>query len=239
MRPARQHSDAGSSMWPASSGDHDPSPQRPATAIPPSSTCRTTLPCLLPPLLAPSHQRRDSWPQPPDPPQRWRGAEESMRDWLEARVEEDKRRQAEEKTKQESLRLERRKVEMDMLCTSLQGGVPPAMTPLIFVRMGSRGARPQMTGAQQFTSVLQAYHFQLLSPQHAHSKYQRDIPQPTQAAAPALASHPQIEHVQSSQQESQPRSSITFYTWQPPILQARSNSNRPRAPSASTKTKRQ
>ncbi|PNP85132.1 hypothetical protein FNYG_01520 [Fusarium nygamai] len=214
-------------------------PQRPATAIPPSPTCRTPLPCLLSPLLACSHQRRDSWPQPPDPPQRWRGAEESMRDWLQASVEEDKRRQAEERTRQESLRLEQRKVEMDMMCTSLQGGVPPAMIPLVFVRMGSGGARPQMTGVQQPTSVSQAYHFQLLSPQHAHSKYQRDIPQPTQAAAPALASRPQIEHVQSSQQETQPNSSITFYTWQPPILQARSNSNRPRAPSASTKTKRQ
>ncbi|KAK2667217.1 hypothetical protein RAB80_017638 [Fusarium oxysporum f. sp. vasinfectum] len=214
-------------------------PQGPATTIPPSPTCRTPLPCLLPPLLTRSHQRRDSWPQLPDPPQRWRGAEESMRDWLQASVEEDKRRQAEERTRQESLRLEQRKVEMDMLCTSLQGGVPPAMILLIFVRMGSGGARPQMTGAQQPTSVSQAYHFQLLSPQHAHSKYQRDIPQPTQAEAPALASRPQIEHVQSPQQESQPSSSITFYTWQPPILQARSNSNRPRAPSASTKTKRQ
>nr|CEG03866.1 unnamed protein product [Fusarium acuminatum CS5907] len=214
-------------------------PQQPPTAIPPSPTHHTPLPCLLPPSLTQSHQRRDSWSQLPDPPQRWRGAEESIRDWLQTSIEEDKRRQAEERTRQESLRLEQRKVEMDMLCTSLQGGIPPAMIPLIFVRMGSGGARLQMAGAQQLTSVSQAHHFQLLSPQHVHSKYRRDIPQPTQAAAPAMASHPQIQQAQSSQQESQPSSSITFYTWQPPISQAGSRSNRPGTPSASTKTKRQ
>jgi hypothetical protein len=164
--------------------------QQPSTAIPPSPTRRTPLPCLLPPSLTRSRQRRDPWPQLLDPPQRWRGAEESMRDWLQASVEENKKRQTEERTRQESLRLEQRKVEMDMMCTSLQGGIPPALIPLVFVRMGSGGA------------------------------------------------HLQIQHVQSSQQESQPSSSMTVYNLQPPISQARSNSNQPGAPSASTKTKR-
>ncbi|KAH6883490.1 hypothetical protein B0T10DRAFT_410985, partial [Thelonectria olida] len=172
------------------------------------------------------------------PTQQWQGGEEYMRNWLQARVEEEKRRQEEERTRQESLRLEQRKVEMDMLCTSLQGGIPPAMIPLVFVRMGSGGVLPQTAGAQQLTPASQAYHLQLLSPQHAHPKHQRDIPHPTQAAAPAIASHPQIQQVQSAQQESQPSPSMTFYHWQPPTSQAGSSSNRPGTPSASTKTKR-
>ncbi|EXK78888.1 hypothetical protein FOQG_16472 [Fusarium oxysporum f. sp. raphani 54005] len=212
--------------------------QQPPTAISPPMY-HAPPPRLPPPSLTQSHQQRDSWPQFSSPPQQWQAAEEYMRNWLQAKVEEDKRRREEERTRQESLRLEQRKVEMDMLCTSLQGGIPPAMIPLIFVRMGSGGVRPQMAGPQQLTSVSQAYHHQLLSPQHAHPKRQRDISQPTQAAAPAMASHPQIQQVQSSQQESQPSSSITFYNWQPPISQAGSSSNRPGTPSASTKTKRQ
>ncbi|KAL5603937.1 hypothetical protein FOVSG1_006687 [Fusarium oxysporum f. sp. vasinfectum] len=198
-------------------------PQQPPTAISPPAH-HAPPPRLPPPSLTQSRQQRDSWPQLSSPPQQWQAAEEYMRNWLQAKVEEDKRRREEERTRQESLRLEQRKVEMDMLCTSLQGGIPPAMIPLIFVRMGSRGVCPPMAGSQQ-----------LLSPQHAHPKRQRDISQPTQAAAPAIASHPQIQQVQSSQQESQPSSSITFYNWQPPISQAGNSSNRPGTPSASTK----
>jgi hypothetical protein len=201
-------------------------PQRPPTTI--SSPVHHAPPLRLSlPSLTQSHQQRDSWPQVSSPPQQWHGPEEYTRNWLQAKVEEDKRRREEERTKQESLRLEQRKVEMDMLCISLQGGIPPAMIPLIFVRIGSGGVRPQMAGSQAYDL------------QHAHPKRQRDISQPTQATAPAMASHPQIQQVQSSQQESQPSSSITFYNWQPPISQAGSSSNRPGTPSASTKTKRQ
>ncbi|KAF4440929.1 hypothetical protein F53441_12162 [Fusarium austroafricanum] len=199
--------------------------QQPPTAISPPVHHGPPL-RLPPPPLTQSHQQRDSWPQISRPHQDY------MRIWLQAKAEEDKRRVEEERTKQESLRLEQRKLEMDMLCTSLQGGIPPAMIPLIFVRIGSAGVRPQMAGSQ-------AYHPQLPSPQHAHPKRQRDIPRPTQTAAPAIASHPQMQQVQSSQQECQPSSSLTIYNWQPPISQAGSSSNRPGTPSTSTKTKRQ
>ncbi|KAL5583701.1 hypothetical protein FOVSG1_015052 [Fusarium oxysporum f. sp. vasinfectum] len=202
-------------------------PQQPPTTISPP-VHHAPPPRLPPPSLTQSHQQRDSWPQLSSPPQQWQAAEEYMRNWLPAKVEEDKRRREEERTKQESLHLEQRTVEMDMLCTSLQDGIPPAMIPLIFVRIGSGGVRLQMAGSQ-------AYHLQLMSPQHAYPKRQRDISQPTHAAAPAMASHPQIQQVQSSQQESQPSSSITFCNWQPPISQAGSSSNRPGTSSASTK----
>ncbi|GJD01926.1 hypothetical protein ColKHC_10751 [Colletotrichum higginsianum] len=62
--------------------------------------------------------------QLPGPPPQWHGAEESMRSWLAAKTEEERRRQEEEKTRQESLRLEQRRIEADMLRTSLNGGIP-------------------------------------------------------------------------------------------------------------------
>ncbi|KAH8588395.1 hypothetical protein B0O99DRAFT_655991 [Bisporella sp. PMI_857] len=74
--------------------------------------------------------------QLPAPPQQWQGAEEAMRNWLQAKAEEDKRKQEEEKTRQESLRLEQRKIEQDMLRTSLSGGIPPHMIPMVFAGIG-------------------------------------------------------------------------------------------------------
>ncbi|KAK0705273.1 hypothetical protein B0H67DRAFT_674889 [Lasiosphaeris hirsuta] len=59
-----------------------------------------------------------------------------MRTYLMARIEEDKRRQEEEKTRQEGFRLEQRRMEHDILRTSLQGGIPPPMVPVVFAGMG-------------------------------------------------------------------------------------------------------
>lgn len=64
-------------------------------------------------------------------------SEESMRTYLMARAEEEKRKQEEEKTRQESYRLEQRRMEHDIIRTSLQGGIPPPMIPVVFAGMGS------------------------------------------------------------------------------------------------------
>ncbi|TQS37059.1 hypothetical protein Golomagni_02481 [Golovinomyces magnicellulatus] len=80
--------------------------------------------------------RSQSLGQFPDPPPQWQGAEDSMRSWLLARAEEDKRKQEEEKTRQEALRLEQLKVEQEMLKTSLQGGIPPFLIPMFFAGIG-------------------------------------------------------------------------------------------------------
>lgn len=74
--------------------------------------------------------------QLPGPPSQWQGAEDSMRNWLLAKAEEDRRKQEEERTRQEGLRLDQRKIEQSMLRESLSGGVPPVMVPLIFAGMG-------------------------------------------------------------------------------------------------------
>ncbi len=74
-----------------------------------------------------------------------------MRAWLIAKAEEDKRKQEEERTRQESLRLEQRRMEHDILRTSLQGGIPPPMVPVVFAGMAG-GVLPQATleWAQQY-----------------------------------------------------------------------------------------
>ena len=77
--------------------------------------------------------------------------EESMRSWLNAKAEEEKRRQEEEKTRQESYRLEQRRTEHEILRTSLQGGIPPPMVPVVFAGMAG-GVLPQaaLEWAQQY-----------------------------------------------------------------------------------------
>ncbi|KAM3075991.1 hypothetical protein ACMFMF_005336 [Clarireedia jacksonii] len=128
--------------------------QSPSQPLPPltvtkSTTRQMSAPHRLPPPAAmslpqPSQQSQTIAPlnpsvsqlQLPNPPQQWQGAEESMRNWLQARAEEDKRKQEEEKTRQESLKLEQRKIEQEMLRTSLTGGIPPYMIPMVFAGMG-------------------------------------------------------------------------------------------------------
>ncbi|RLL98227.1 hypothetical protein CFD26_102083 [Aspergillus turcosus] len=93
--------------------------------------------------LQPDVGRSDMVPMsqlPPAPPG-W-SSPEDLRQWLQAKAEEDRRRQEEEKTRQESLRLEQRKIELNMLRDSLQSGVPPQMIPLIFAGI-SGGSLPQ------------------------------------------------------------------------------------------------
>lgn len=112
----------------------------------------------------------------PAPPP-WQGSDDSMKTWLIAKTEEEKRRQEEEKTRQESLRLEQRKIEHDMLRTSLDRGIPPPMIPVVFAGMGG-GTLPQaaLEFAQQYLMPHQAH--QILpaqgpvSPEHRRDSQQ-------------------------------------------------------------------
>jgi hypothetical protein len=115
----------------------------------------------------------------PAPPHQWQGAEESMRNWLQARTEEEKTKQEEEKTRQETLRLEQRKVEMDMLRASLGGGIPPPMVPLVFAGMTSNGVLPQAAfeWAQQFMQSIQSGQQAQSAQQSSQDAAERDISQ--------------------------------------------------------------
>lgn len=106
-----------------------PPPPGPGSSQPPSGPPPSQVP---PP--PPSSQLQGLGQLPP-PPTSWQH-EESMRTWLVARTEEEKRKQEEERTRQESYRLEQRRMEHDILRASLAGGIPPPMVPIVFAGMG-------------------------------------------------------------------------------------------------------
>ncbi|CAJ2511505.1 Uu.00g071300.m01.CDS01 [Anthostomella pinea] len=124
-----------------------------------------------PPAPSPHGQSLGALPAPPQ----WQGSEESMRNWLMAKTEEEKRRQEEEKTRQETLRLEQRRIEHDILRTSLDRGIPPPMVPVVFAGM-SGATLPQAALdwiQQQYLPPQQAHPAQLLPAQGAISPEQR------------------------------------------------------------------
>ncbi|KAB8266333.1 hypothetical protein BDV32DRAFT_115456 [Aspergillus pseudonomiae] len=100
--------------------------------LPPPSTL-----ALPPPDIGFSSMNSVNQPLPRPPAQR-QSTDDTSQYW-HAKAEEDRRRQEEERTRQESLRLEQRKIEQSMLRDSLQAGVPPHMIPLIFAGISQNG----------------------------------------------------------------------------------------------------
>ncbi|KAL1960886.1 hypothetical protein VTO42DRAFT_5869 [Malbranchea cinnamomea] len=117
----------------------------------------------------------------PPPPAPWQRFDESMRHWLAAKAEEDRRRQEEERTRQESLRLDQRKVEQTMLRDSLQAGVPPYMVPFIFASLGGGN----LQWAQQYISQMAQLQSASLPGCHHLS--------PTQPSPPANTAHSPLD----------------------------------------------
>ncbi|KAM3449922.1 hypothetical protein MY3296_006532 [Beauveria thailandica] len=149
---------------------HQPPSHQPPSHQPPPPVHHSQQPSMPPQSHpAPLHHHRDSWaatsaPPPPTslppPPHHWSTSDESMRFWLQARTEEERTRQEQERTRQEGLRLEQRKIESDMLNSSLNGGIPPPMIPLVFTGMASGGVLPQaaLDWAQQYMASQSQYH---------------------------------------------------------------------------------
>ncbi|KAL2259911.1 hypothetical protein VTK26DRAFT_6251 [Humicola hyalothermophila] len=149
------------------------------------------LPPVQPPLGSghsqppPGHSVSQSVPPPPPPAQSqtlgqlppappWH--EESMRAWLVAKAEEDRRRQEEERTRQESYRLEQRRMEHEILRTSLQGGIPPPLVPVVFAGMGGGVLSPAaLEWAQQFMMSQSPHQHPpaLMAPGTVSSEHQR------------------------------------------------------------------
>ncbi|KAI5797705.1 hypothetical protein EDC01DRAFT_629088 [Geopyxis carbonaria] len=69
-------------------------------------------------------------------PQQWQNSEESMRTWLQTKMEEERRRAEEERTRQEQFRGETRRVELEMMREAFKHNVPPPLVPLIFMGPG-------------------------------------------------------------------------------------------------------
>lgn len=174
------------------SAHHRGLPPPAAMTLPPQAQPPTSVPPAAPAIghAPPSHHQQQPPPPPPPPPSQhqhqqpqaphhhhlgglpappsqWQGSEDGMRNWLHAKAEEDRRKQEEERTQQETLRLEQRRLEHEILKTSLNGGIPPPMIPVVFAGM-SGGTLPQaaLDWAQQFmASQAQQGHPQLMPPQ--------------------------------------------------------------------------
>ncbi|KAJ2968567.1 hypothetical protein NUW58_g10195 [Xylaria curta] len=84
-----------------------------------------------------------------------------------AKAEEERRKQEEEKTRQETLRLEQRRIEQDILRTSLDRGIPPPMIPVVFAGMsGGTLSQATLELVQQFLPLpQQSHHAQILPAQ--------------------------------------------------------------------------
>ncbi|KAH8726450.1 hypothetical protein GQ44DRAFT_162514 [Phaeosphaeriaceae sp. PMI808] len=105
----------------------------------------------------------------PPAPSQWQ-SDDGTKNWLAAKTEEERRRQEEEKTRQESLKLEQRKIEQSMLRESMQGGIPPHLIPIIFAGIGGGNlANISAEWIQQYTATVQAAH------QHAQVQTQTQL----------------------------------------------------------------
>ncbi|KAL1873761.1 hypothetical protein Plec18167_006279 [Paecilomyces lecythidis] len=145
--------------------------------LPPPSSMTLPPPDASLPAMAPLGQL------PPPPPQ-WQNADESMRDWLQSKAEEERRRQEEEKTRQESIRLEQRRIEQSILRESIQAGVPPHLIPLIFAGIAG--------GGTSHTTL------ELIQQSIAQTTAQTQVPQPSQLPPtqqpPTLPAPPPAAH---------------------------------------------
>ncbi|KAJ6257128.1 hypothetical protein Dda_8013 [Drechslerella dactyloides] len=116
----------------------------------------------LPPpagMPLPAHSPTSNQSQMPD---RWQhGSEETQRTFLQAKSDEERRRQEEERTRQESFRLEIRRTELEMLREAFRGGIPPHLVPIIFTG-GGAFAGTSAEWANQYMSQLNHNQQQML-----------------------------------------------------------------------------
>ncbi|MCJ1226846.1 hypothetical protein MMC12_003500 [Toensbergia leucococca] len=196
--------------------------------------------------------------QLPAAPTQWHGADESMRNWLQAKAEEDRRKQEEERTRQETLRLEQRKIEQTMLRESLQGGIPPHMVPMVFAGMGGGNlANASLEWAQHYMAQITLQQQAQLQQQQLQAQTTPELrresrmlggPQPNPYGAQQPQAVPQNAAVLPGQQlpsQQQPNAEFmpSYQTpniptdrarTQQPSIQAAQPTSAPRAPAQST-----
>lgn len=154
--------------------------------FPPSGLNRLPHPPTMPSLI------------PPLPPA-WEGREE-MKIWLNAKIEEDRRKQEEERSYQASVVLEQRRIEHAVIADSLRAGVPPNLIPSIFHGIYTTGADLKLAAElQRQWSTPEKPALTTMPPQQ---KYTAPV-QPAKAAQNAFQKSPQESH-QKSPSESRP-----------------------------------
>lgn len=120
---------------------------------------------LLPSIDNLSYSKPSSLPPPPPA-----GQDSNLQYWFAAKCEEDRRVQQEQKTHQESLRLEQRRIEQQMLSEAVKNGIPPDMIPMIFSGVKNNENMHGRNYAAQPTPMMHYPHVQL---QQIHSGTQR------------------------------------------------------------------
>ncbi|KAL4931199.1 uncharacterized protein BDV17DRAFT_23103 [Aspergillus undulatus] len=142
----------------------------------------------------------------PPPPSQWQSSDDAMHHWLRAKAEEDRRKQEEEKTRQETLRLEQRRVEQSMLRDSLMAGIPPHIIPLIFAGICQNGLpQPVLELAQQYLSQdpgpREPGSNAPQAPTHSHSQFNSHSRRPSMhvrqgsRSGPPSSYGPPVQHV--------------------------------------------
>ena len=140
---------------------------------------------------------------------------EDMKTRLHAKMEEDRRKQAEEKTHQASLVLEQRRIEQSILSDALRSGVPPKLVPLIFNGIYTTGANLQL--AAELVNQWSAPDSQSASPPVVPRK-QNTSPPASPSKLPVASPPPQQSPKQSPQQS--PKQSPQQSTKQSPQAHA-------------------
>nr|POE93612.1 hypothetical protein CFP56_19624 [Quercus suber] len=170
----------------------------------------------LPPPAAlglPDPSRQPALNQPlaslPAVPSQWPGHHDDLtRDWYLAKTEEQRYLQEGEKTRQEELRLEQRRIEYSILRESLQAGVPPSMIPMIYAGIG--GANLATVGPTSGTFAAQQTQQQILPSQHAEQPHQgvplqttfsayQPVPRTAPTSAPRSAAHAQLPRLTTNE----------------------------------------
>jgi hypothetical protein len=127
---------------------------------PPGSFADSVRAPIPPPLQSQPHQATHGYaPIPPQPqpsygPTRSEGdGERDAPGYYIVKAEEHKMHQEEERTRQQQLRLEQRKIEHDMMRDAIRGGVPAHLIPSIFTSIG--GGYPVVSPVQHFQGPLE------------------------------------------------------------------------------------
>lgn len=193
--------------------------------------------------LSPVTQHAPSVPSPLPPHLHFSQGPEQMQHWLHAKAEEERRLQEEEKTRQETLKLEQRKVEQAILTDALRAGVPPYLVPTIFAGLNGDGRFCQASAAahqcmaqmhqiapgpaeiqKAFSTAGEASHVDV-SPEKDCASTTQSLP-PSRGSESHPSAHPDQTQPRAAMNESQPGvlSKASSYI----RLEARSSSSRKR-----------
>ena len=111
-----------------------------------------------PPASQPHTAAHGYAPIPPQPAYTPARIEEETRNdghgYYIAKAEEHKVHQEEERTRQQQLRLEQRKVEHDMLREAIRGGIPAHLVPSLFASLGGAGRYPDVSPIQHYQATM-------------------------------------------------------------------------------------